>query len=178
MPFETSSSKSIGELFDTFEREAFRLETLDDYGKSGSVDAYRAFLSGEPQPDDYNADWVAELRSHTSAGKRVYRVHILSRPLTPYLRFELGWGYRKNATGGEEFFILDTTEAPNPLEGVEDFWLFDGVTPVVLHYDGAGAMTGQETISGDRAREFAGYRDIALARSEPFSEWWTKHGGG
>jgi hypothetical protein len=26
-------------LFDTFEREAFRLESLDDYGKSGNVDA-------------------------------------------------------------------------------------------------------------------------------------------
>ncbi|KOV87766.1 hypothetical protein ADL01_03530 [Streptomyces sp. NRRL WC-3618] len=170
------SSKSLAELFDTFEREAFRLETLDDYSKSGSTDAYQAFLAGESQPDDYNDAWVEELLSHTSTGKRVYRVHILSRPLTPYLRFELGWGYRKNATGGEEFFILDTTDKPNPLEGVEDFWLFDETAPVVMHYDETGAISGRETVPESRAQEFINYRDTALAHAEPFPEWWAKYG--
>ncbi|MFD7547596.1 DUF6879 family protein [Streptomyces sp. NPDC059578] len=167
--------KNLGELFDTFEREAFRLETLDDYSRSGSVDAYQAFLSGEPQPDGYNESWVSEVRAHTNGGKRIYRVHILSRPLTPYLRYELGWGYQKNVTGGEEFFILDTTDKRNPLEGVEDFWLFDEATAVVMHYDGAGAVTGRETVPDSRAQEFVAIRNTALAHAEPFSEWWEKH---
>lgn len=110
----TTSSRTLGDLCNRFEREAFRLETPDDYSQSGNVDAYHAYLAGEPQPDDYNAGWVKELRSHTGKGKRVYRVHILSRPLTEYLRFELGWGYRKNMTGGEDFFILDITGKPTP----------------------------------------------------------------
>ncbi|MEU3064451.1 DUF6879 family protein [Streptomyces subrutilus] len=168
--------KSLGELFDTFEREAFRLETLDDYSKSGNVDAYRAFLGGEPQPADYNDAWVSELCSHTSMGKRVYRVHILSRPLTPYLRFELGWGYRKNAIGGEEFFILDTTEQPNPLEGVPDFWLMDSSTPGVMNYAEDGSFLGAEILPDERAGEFTAYRDKALAHAVPFPEWWAKHG--
>ncbi|GAA3146668.1 hypothetical protein GCM10017687_74600 [Streptomyces echinatus] len=62
----TTSSRTLGDLFDAFEREAFRLETLDDYSKSGSVDAYQAFLAGDPQPDVHNAGWVEELRSHTA----------------------------------------------------------------------------------------------------------------
>ncbi|GAA4909187.1 DUF6879 family protein [Streptomyces coeruleoprunus] len=169
--------KSLGELFDSFEREAFRLEVRADYSGSGSVDAYHAFLSGQPQPDDYNEDWISELRAHTESGRRIYRVHVLSRPLTPYLRFELGWGYRKNATGGEEFFILDTTGKPNPLDGVEDFWLFDEQTVVVMHYDGAGVVTGRETLPGGRAHEYVGLRDLALAHAEPFPQWWEKHGG-
>ncbi|MEU4891653.1 DUF6879 family protein [Streptomyces sp. NPDC044780] len=172
----TSSSKTLGELFDSFEREAFRLETLDDYSGSGNTDMYRRFIAGEPTPEDYNAEWVAELRSHTSKGKRVYRVHILARPLTPYLRFELGWGYRTNQAGGEEFFILDTTAKANPLEGVGDFWLFDGETPVAMYYDAAGAVNGRETLPAGRAHEFIEYRDIALAHAEPFSEWWAKYG--
>jgi hypothetical protein len=170
------SSKSLGELFDTFQRDAFRLETLADYSGSGSTDAYRAFLAGDPQPEDYNAEWVSELRSHTSKGKRIYRVHVLSRTLTPYLRFELGWGYQKNATGGEEFFILDTTEKPNPLEGVGDFWLFDETAAVVMQYDEKGAITGRETLPDERAREFVTYRDTALSHSVPFPEWWDKYG--
>ncbi|MCY0940657.1 DUF6879 family protein [Streptomyces antarcticus] len=170
------ASKTLGELFDTFQREAFRLETLDDYSKSGNVEAYRTFLAGAPQPADYNEEWVSELRSHISNGKRIYRVHILSRPLTPYLRFELGWGYRKNATGGEEFFILDTTERPNPLEGVPDFWQMDSLTPAVMSYSADGAFLGTHVLAGDRAEEFCAYRDTAMRHAEPFSEWWAKYG--
>lgn len=106
----TTSSRTVGDLFDTFQREAFRLETLDDYSKSGNVDAYHAFLAGEPQPDDYNADWVEKLRSHTGRGKRVYRVHVLCRPLTHYLRFELGWGYLKNMSGVKSSSFLTSPE--------------------------------------------------------------------
>ncbi|WP_037912790.1 DUF6879 family protein [Actinacidiphila yeochonensis] len=170
-------SMSLAELFDGFEREAFRLETLDDYSGSGNTAAYQAFLAGCPQSADYNESWINELRGHTGQGKRIYRVHILSRPLTPYLRFELGWGYRKNATGGEEFFVLDTTQHPNPLPGVPDFWLFDSAHAVILRYDEHGAVTERETLPAGRAREFAANRDIALAEAEPFEAWWAKHGG-
>lgn len=172
------SSKTLGDLFDTFEREAFRLETLDDYSKSGSVDAYQSFLSGEAQPDDYNADWVDEVRTATSSGKRVYRVHILSRPLTPYLRFELGWGYRKNMIGGEEFFVLDTTEGTNPLSGVGDFWLFDNEDVASMGYDGEGKFLGSEVLPPFKTAEFVKYRDTALSYAEPFTEWWERHGEG
>ncbi|MBD0738609.1 DUF6879 family protein [Streptomyces sp. CBMA29] len=170
------SSKTLGDLFDTFEHEAFRLETLDDYSKSGSVDAYQSFLAGEAQPDDYNADWVKEVREATAAGKRIYRVHVLSRPLTPYLRFELGWGYRKNMTGGEEFFILDTTEQANPLIGVDDFWLFDSEDVAAMSYDTEGKFLGSDVLPPVRTAEFIRYRDTALAIAEPFIEWWERHG--
>ncbi|OMI33627.1 DUF6879 family protein [Streptomyces sparsogenes] len=172
----TSSSKTLGGLFDSFQREAFRLETLNDYSKSGSVDAYHAYLAGEPQPEDYNAGWVEELRSHTENGKRVYRVHILSRPLTDYLCFELGWGYRKNMTGGEEFFILDVTDKPNPLTGVPDFWCFDSESVAVMNYDGAGKYLSSEILEPERVAEFTRYRDTALTHAEPFTEWWAKYG--
>ncbi|MFJ9429322.1 DUF6879 family protein [Streptomyces sp. NPDC101490] len=169
-------SETLGDLFDSFQEEAFRLETLDDYSRSGNVDAYRAFLAGEARPADYNDGWVEELRGHTSEGRRVYRVHVLSRPLTPYLRFELGWGYRKNATGGEEFFILDTTDRSDPLHGVPDFWLFDGATAAVMRYGEDGSFTGSDVLTDARSPEFRAYRDTALANAVPFADWWARHG--
>ncbi|MBZ4319084.1 DUF6879 family protein [Streptomyces huiliensis] len=172
----SSSSKSLGDLFEEFEQEAFRLETLDDYGRSGNTAAYQAFLSGAPQPTDYNADWVAEVRSHTVRGKRVWRVHVLTRPLTAYLRYELGWGYRKNMTGGEEFFILDVTDRPNPLAGVPDFWLFDAEAAAVMQYDDQGAFLGAEVLPEGTAEEYVRHRDTAFAHAEPFAHWWAKHG--
>ncbi|MFF3399346.1 DUF6879 family protein [Streptomyces sp. NPDC002659] len=172
----TSSSRTLGDLFGAFEQEAFRLETKDDYSKSGNIDAYQAFMAGEPQPDDYNAGWVEALRSHRSQGKRIYRVHILTRPLTGYLRFELGWGYAKNMTGGEEFFILDVTEKTNPLEGVPDFWLFDSTHAAVMRYDDHGAFLGAEVLAPNGPTEFTRHRDTALAHAEPFTDWWAKYG--
>ncbi|ARF74528.1 hypothetical protein B7C62_21520 [Kitasatospora albolonga] len=163
-------------MFDGFKQEAFRLETLDDYGRSGNADAYRLFLDGEPKPEDYNADWLDEVRGHVDAGRRMYRVHVVTRPLTPYLRYELGWGYTTNITAGEEFFILDVTERPNPLGGVGDFWLFDSVSAAPMRYAPDGEFTGADVLPEGRADEYVGYRDTALAHAVPFTNWWAEHG--
>ncbi|MGW2838174.1 DUF6879 family protein [Streptomyces sp. NPDC001493] len=172
-----SLARSLAELFDTFEREAFRLETLDDYSRSGSTGAYQAFVRGEDQPHDYNADWLEEVRGYVGSGRRLYRVHVLTRPLTPYLRFELGWGYRTNAKAGEEFFILDVTDQPNPLpESVGDFWLFDACTPASMRYAADGSFLQADVLPDGRAEEYVGYRDMALGQAVPFARWWAKHG--
>jgi len=168
------SGEEFEALFAEFRREAFRLETLADYTGSSSAEMIRAFLAGEPQPADYNQEWADEVRANKDAGKRMYRVHILSRPLTPYLRFELGWGYVKNAAAGEEFFVLDTTEKANPLEGVPDFWAFDEAIVVTMSYGAGGAFEGaRREASPDKWLE---YRDIALSHAEPFAEWWERYG--
>ncbi|MEW2418572.1 DUF6879 family protein [Streptomyces sp. NPDC046866] len=171
-----ASSSTFVELFERFRHEAFRLETLDDYSGSGNVDAFRAFQAGQEKPEGYNADWVEELRRHTHQGKRVYRVHVLKRPLTEYLRFELGWGYRTNITGGEEFFILDVTEAPNPLHGVPDFWLFDSRDTAVMRYDATGTFIGADILTPSEAAAYTTHRETALAHAEPFADWWAKYG--
>jgi hypothetical protein len=170
------ASKTLGDLFDQFQREAFRLETLDDYSRSGNVDAYQLFLDGQDKPADYNLDWLDEVRTHTGSGRRMYRVHVLQRPLTPYLRFELGWGYATNATAGEEFFILDVTDQPTPLpEHVGDFWLFDSTTPARFNYSD-GKFIGADVLPDDQGPEYVAYRETALAHAVPFADWWAMYG--
>ncbi|MER5634043.1 DUF6879 family protein [Streptomyces nitrosporeus] len=173
----TTSSKTLGDCFEEFGREAFRLETLDDYSKSGSVDAYHAFLAGESQPEEYKtAGWVKTVGNAVAAGKRIYRVHILCRPLTDYLRFELSWGYRRNMTAGEEFFILDTTDQENPIPEAPDFWLFDERSIGSMSYDGEGKYLGTDFLEEDQIPRFLAYRDTAMAQAVPFAEWWAKYG--
>ncbi|MEV7777253.1 DUF6879 family protein [Kitasatospora sp. NPDC088351] len=173
----TTSSRTLGDWFSNFNREAFRLETLDDYSQSGGVDAYHAFLAGEEQPEGYkSAGWVTTVADATQAGKRMYRVHVLSRPLTDYLRFELAWGYHRNMAAGEEFFILDTTGQENPVPEAPDFWLFDDETVAEMNYDGNGKYRGTGFLTGSRIAQFKAYRDIAMAKSVPFTEWWAEHG--
>ncbi|MBV7244954.1 DUF6879 family protein [Streptomyces sp. MW-W600-10] len=163
-------------MFDDFRHEAFRLETLDDYGRSGNADAYRLFLDGQPKPQGYNSDWLDEVRKHVDAGRRMYRVHVVSRPLTPYLRYELGWGYTTNMTAGEEFFILDVTDREHPMPEAPDFWLFDEQVAGVMEYDGEGRFLGSELVEGDQVSGLLAYRDTAMAQVVPFSDWWAKYG--
>lgn len=164
-------------MIEVFRAEAFRLETLNNYGVSRLEGHFRAFLNGEPQPEEFkNSPWVSTIHRAVQSDKRMYRVHILSRPLTDYLRYELGWGYHRNMAAGEEFFILDTTERPNPLEGVGDFWLYDEVIVEAMNYDASGKYLGTETLPQERASEFIEYRNIAMRHAVPFSEWWDKYG--
>ncbi|MFE6049657.1 DUF6879 family protein [Kitasatospora sp. NPDC056446] len=173
----TTSSRTLGDWFSVFEREAFRLETLDDYSRSGGVDAYHAFLAGEEQPEDFkSAGWVRTVASARSAGKRMYRVHILSRPLTDYLRFELAWGYHRNMAAGEEFFILDVTGRENPVPEAPDFWLFDDETAASMSYDENGRYLGVEFLEHSRAADYRKFRDAAMAQAVPFPEWWAEYG--
>ncbi|MFF1376468.1 DUF6879 family protein [Streptomyces sp. NPDC058308] len=170
------SPEDFGKLFNEFEREAFRLETLDDYSGSGGVDAYHAFLAGKPQPEEYkSAGWVTTVRNAARAGKRMYRVHILSRPLSKYLRFELGWGYMRNQEAGEEFFILDTTEQANPLKGVPDFWSYDERSVVTMQYGEGGKFLGAELVPEGQASEWLERRDMAMSLAVPFRDWWEQH---
>lgn len=168
------SPEAFENLFSTFRREAFRLETLDDYSGSSNSEMIHAFLAGEPQPDNYNQEWTDEVRGNIDAGKRMYRVHIISRPMTDYLRFELGWGYQKNSKAGEEFFILDTTNEPNPLEGVPDFWMFDETSVVSMNYTEGGKFLGAE--SQPNPDEWMERRDVALSQAVPFADWWERYG--
>ncbi|MEU8460229.1 DUF6879 family protein [Streptomyces sp. NPDC029003] len=170
------SPEEFEKLFSEFEREAFRLETLDDYSGSSHPESIRAFLAGEPQPEDYNQEWAEEVRGNIRAGKRMYRVHILARPLTDYLRFELGWGYRKNMLAGEEFYILDTTERPNPLPNVPDFWMFDETSVASTNYGEGGRFLGAESRSNPA--EWIHWRDLAMSHAVPFAEWWERYGQG
>ncbi|WP_018654032.1 DUF6879 family protein [Actinomadura flavalba] len=169
------STEKFEELFSSFQRSAFRLETLDAYSIPGEQATLQAFLAGEPQPESHrNAPWAASVREITRAGKRMFRVHIVQRPLSDYLRYELSWGYRRNQQAGEEFFILDVTNRPNPLAGVSDFWLFDDETAIVMEYTEAGEFLGAEI--AENVGLYRTHRDRAVAEAEPFDAWWERYG--
>lgn len=171
------SPEDFGRLFNTFEREAFRLETLATYSIPNEQATFQAFLNGEPQPESHkNAPWADTVRGHVKAGRRMYRVHIVARPLSEYLRYEMGWGYHRNQEAGEEFFILDITDKDNPLDGLTDFWLFDEKTVVTMRYNHAGEFLGAEILPLESSGEYVTYRDIAMSSAQPFPQWWERYG--
>ncbi|MFW6691791.1 DUF6879 family protein [Streptomyces sp. MAR4 CNX-425] len=153
-----------------FTREAWRLETLPVYRVPGEDGDIRDFMAGRRlDPESYSSAYTEGLRRIKSAGKSKGRVHIVRRPLTDYLRFEFMY-YDVHARAGDDIRILDVTDRPNPLDGVQDFWLFDRSEVVLMNYDADGTQTSRELYDGDPA-PYVEYQRIALMESMPFREY-------
>lgn len=159
-------------------RSAFRLELLPAYDVASDGEDLARYLAGEPEPDPARKEpWLEELRKERAAGIRRYRVHVLTTPLTPYLRYECEWGYTPNAAAGEDICIVDETErgARLTLSVDHDFWLVDGEHVLRMHYDDAGRLLGCEALAGDTVRPYLAAHDAALDAADPFATWWARH---
>ncbi|WP_129840153.1 DUF6879 family protein [Streptomyces sp. RFCAC02] len=151
--------------FRDFRREAWRLETLPQYLVPQEAEEFTAFKAGTRFPGPYEDSWTQMVRT-----RQVGRVHIVSRPLSDYLRFEFERYYQHQASAGEDIRILDITGRENPLPNVQDFWMFDQSTVVLMHYEPDGKQIGRELYDGDPA-QFIKYQRIAQAESVPFLEY-------
>ncbi|MFJ3789169.1 DUF6879 family protein [Kitasatospora sp. NPDC090091] len=158
------------QCFDSMQSEAWRLETLSTYTMPQEAEKFTRFLAGEQSPDDYRSGWMDEVAQWTAVGKRVGRVHVLTRPLSDYLRFEFEYYYRHHVRAGEDIRILDVTDRGNPLASVQDFWMFDKSTIVLMNYRADGTQISRQLIDGDPA-PYIEYQRIAIAESIPFLEY-------
>ncbi|MER6627612.1 DUF6879 family protein [Streptomyces sp. NPDC000987] len=166
------AGEEFGRLFETFERTAFRLETLAVYDVDEEREEIARFLAGEDMGSDWDDNpWV---RSMTDKGKSVSRVHVLRSPLTDYLRYELA-AYPGNIKAGESIGIIDLAEQEVTGLPDHDFWLFDDRDVYRMHYTPEGKFVGGELLPADRLAEYQGYRDVALAHAVPFASYWERH---
>ncbi len=174
-------SPAFTDLFDDFTGEAFRLETLQAYSEPEEAGPRRQFEAGQPLGDDPGTlEWVKWLAAGKAAGKTVARVHILTMPISDYVRFELAY-YQPGLSAGEDIRIIPVPagEWPTGLPGPgSDFWLFRDIngTGRVLHmeYSEDGALTGAWlTTDPDDVARAVRWRDIAMAAAIPLAEYTT-----
>lgn len=166
------AGEEFGRLFETFERTAFRLETLAEYDVEEEREEITRFLAGEDMGPGWDDNpWV---RSMTDRGKSVSRVHILRSPLTDCLRYELS-AYPGNIKAGESIAIIDLAEQEVTGLPDHDFWLFDDRDVYRMHYTPEGKFVGGELLPAGRLAEYQGYRDVALTPAVPFATYGERH---
>jgi hypothetical protein len=155
--------------WDTFQRSAFRLETLPEYRVAKEEGELELYLAGKPMPAGSNGDWHRRLREYFASGRYVQRVRVLSPPLSDYIRMEFDWGYVDNvAIGGEDIRILDLSRIPELELPDWDFWFFDDEVVLKLIYAEDGTQLGREVLPDADPVEFRRYREIALRYAVPF----------
>jgi hypothetical protein len=165
------------DLYRTCRASAWRLETLQHYAVPADEERQRAFHAREPlpPPGPGKLDTLAVVSGLRQVGRRVGRVHVVDRPLSAYVRYELAV-YAENAEAGEDIRIADRTLHPELESLAQDFAIFDEEMPdatvVLFDYDDAGLIRGYrladdaETV--DRCRR---QRELAVSRSVPLAEF-------
>jgi len=160
----------LSKLLGSFRVSSFRLETFERYTIPEEQAWLDAFQRDGSLPDLTvdNDPWLRLIADAVGVGKRLRRVHLVRRPLSDYLRFELGL-CQFTAAAGEEVRIADLDEHPQLATLHTDFWLFDDQVAVVMRYDAQGRFLGAEP-GGDPA-PWRRQRDLALACSVELKEF-------
>lgn len=163
-------------FFDSYQREAFRLESLPSYGVGSEQAEYEIFLAtGQLDiPDD--DPWLMRVRHFRHTGRWIGRVHVINRPLTDYLCYEFAV-YRRTVEAGEDVRTLDLTDQPNPGLPAHDFWLFDDTAVVRMDYSPDGTQLGRELLEDVDPAPYVAWKRLALEYAEPFTENWVTRGG-
>jgi hypothetical protein len=160
-------------FFDSYQSEAFRLETLPVYTIAGEEKEYSDFLETgrlEVAEDD---PWLERVRGYRARGRTIGRVHVIRRPITDYLRFEFAY-YAHSVRAGEDVRILDLTGKPDPGLPNQDFWMFDSARVVEMRYRADGTQIGRELLESPNLDQYTRWRDLAVSLSVPFAEYGTE----
>jgi hypothetical protein len=168
------SPEEFGALFDRFEVEAFRLETLPVYLVDEETEQIAAWRAGRPRPErSVRTDpWLRRIALTAAAGKSWRRVHVVRLPLSEYVTWEL-IGYGENQTAGEQIRIAERTAS---LAELPEFWLFDGdassAYAAEMRYDADGRYLGAELATEPaRLEELRAARDLAWHAGVPLNEF-------
>lgn len=169
-PFVRLDGDAWRTYFDAFAHTAFRLETRPVYDMAGEQEEYQRFLAtGQLDiPDDDS--WLTRIRQFRATSRWIGRVHVLTRPLTDYLRYEFAV-YHYTVAAGEDIRILDLTEQANPGLPAQDFWLFDDSAVVRMDYDDEGRQLGRELLEDADPAPYVGWKLLAITSAQPFAEY-------
>ena len=138
-----------GDLYRSCKVSAYRLETLQHYTVPGDEDRQRAFQAGRPLPPPRpeKQETIDLVSSLVAAGRQIGRVHVVTWPLSDYVRYEFSV-YAENVAAGEDVRIADAGEHPELADLVMDFAIFDAETSspslITFDYSAGGALAGYE----------------------------------
>jgi hypothetical protein len=161
-------------LFVEFQFSAYRLESLQHYDVTYERGEFERFLAGEVRGEFPGiADWIRSVREAVAAGKRMHRVHVVREPLSEYVRFECAWAYEHTVAAGEDVRIIPVGHHDWPAELPQyDYWLFDSVDLVEMHYGPDGSFAYAEVVDDPRRVVRANYwRDLAVGSSISYREY-------
>jgi hypothetical protein len=135
----------ISDLMRASQESFYRIEALENYKAKSEDDLISKYCSGEVIPPVLNGNtpWFQLIKSFADKGRPLQRIRVLSRNISPYLRFETEWGYNLLQGFGEQFNIVLKEQHPNLKEAWDaEYYVIDNKRVVYLNYDENGTTLG------------------------------------
>jgi hypothetical protein len=151
--------------------EFFKVEAIQDYGaeETAQSPSYEAWAKGdknssiELMKQNVN-DWFRQSREKPILKRRI---HIVKKPYTPYLEWEIMHYKLVNIPLGDEKVYLVSVDDVNEQVIPGDFMIFDNERVANSHYDNTGKMTGMDFYDkGEDISRFIQLKDFLLSKSE------------
>lgn len=172
--FTSLDDEDFNRLFREFRYTAYRLETLQRYDVSYEQDEFGRFLAGESRGEFPGISaWCDTVRTAVSTGRFMHRVHVVTEPLSDYVRFECAWAYEHTVEAGEDVRLVPVSANDWPAELPHyDYWLFDSSQLVAMHYAESGAFVSGELVTDPgRIVQANLWRDAAVSASVPYRSY-------
>ena len=135
------------QYFNTFKKFAFRLELLQEYDVKEETESFAKFMS-TGIPTNF-PEWEDIIKKANDRGAQMSRVHVLTFPLSDYLKYELSC-YKNNENAGEKILLINGSHYNElGLNKITDFWIFDDNIVLKMRYSKEGKFLGFETITTD-----------------------------
>jgi hypothetical protein len=172
------TSDQLAENFSSlFAVRAYRLETLDSYDAPSEREHYARFLAGQPVDPGWRQPWKRLVGEVLDSGRSMARVHVVTEPVSDYMRFGLLHGYPANVEAGEDVRIIGRAQAQAAGLPDMDYWLFDDELALRLVYDDAGALIrAEENRDPEALSQYLDWRTTALRLAMPLASYVAEHG--
>ena len=178
------SPDRLMDIFQDCRQSQFRVEFRDHYSVATDGDDYQRWLDGAAAPNPVRkARVMADILDERARGIRLSRVKVMSKARTAYERYACAWGYDYNQVPvdghilGERIYIWDLADHPLPgqAQGLQDFWLIDDQTVVLMHYNDEGQFLGGELAARGQLMVYLHAREALLHGAVLFPLWWAGH---
>lgn len=163
------------ELFNGYQKSAYRLEAKQVYSKDSEDEAVRRFVAGQPHGMDFG--WALDEKGENAEAGRVQNtVRVVVEPPTDYTRWELSV-YPEFDAAGEKIHIIGVGQGEWPANVPhQDYWLFDDRDVWRMHYHPNFRFVGAELLDDpDEIAQHLRWRDAALNRAVPLAEYLAAH---
>ena len=158
---------NLDDAFDTFTRDAARIEVLPSFRIEEETAALAAAREGRRPNLEFLREWHEYLDEVSDSGRTSRRLRLVSTPLTEYERFEVEWGYASNAAHGEQIRLISRSVAPD----MKDLWIFDGGTVFEMLYGPDGSYIGSQAVDADKAEGIVTWLAATWPTATPLTDY-------
>ncbi len=151
---KTLSDSEADRLFDKYwdemGQEWFKLEVLQDYSAEDDSLSLRSWYRGDKQKSieqikasEYR-EWIESCQKKLEQGVKLIRLHVVNKPYSPYIKWELEhYRYVNVPKCGEQVYLVDKADISVLELPHGDVMIFDRTRAVVNAYNPQGLVISQ-----------------------------------